>query len=331
MIAGVAGAVARVFAALAHVGRVIDVSARIARAPQARVGLLALLGATVGAVAFAQPSTARPEGARVAEASAASTASAGAPALPLWEIGFGFGAMRLPHYRGADESRSWLLPLPYVAYRGDIFKADRDGARAELIKARDWHFDLSLAAGAPTSSEDNRARDGMRDLAPTVEFGPNFVWKAARGDGWKLEARVPLRAAMTLERRPEAIGWVLSPNLNLDVVVRGWDVGFYVGPVFGTRRQNAFYYDVPEADARAGRPAYRTSGGYAGSQWVMGTSRRFGDVWLGAFAKVDHLRGAAFDASPLVRRKSDVAFGFGVSWILWKSQRLAASDTARSP
>jgi outer membrane scaffolding protein for murein synthesis (MipA/OmpV family) len=247
--------------------------------------------------------------------------------LPLWEVGMGLGAMRLPHYRGADQSRSWLLPLPYVVYRGDVFKADREGARAEFLKSSDWRFDFSLAAGAPTDSEDNRAREGMRDLAPTLEFGPSFVWTAARGPGWKLETRVPLRGAMTLERHPRVVGGVLSPNLNLDVEVSGWDVGVYVGPVFGTRRQNGYYYDVPDADVRADRAAYRSGSGYAGSQVVFGTSRRFGDLWVGAFGKVDHLGGAVFEDSPIVRRKTTVAFGVGVSWVFWKSHRPAQDVT----
>jgi MipA family protein len=243
--------------------------------------------------------------------------------LPLWEVGMGLGVMRLPHYRGSDQTRVWLLPLPYVAYRGDIFKADRDGARAEFLKTDNWRFDVSVAAGA-----DNRAREGMRDLAPTLEFGPSFVWTPARGQGWSLEARVPLRGGMTLERNPRFSGAVLSPNLNLDVVVAGWDVGFYVGPVFGSRRQNGYTYDVPDADARPDRPAYRSRSGYAGGQFVFGTSRRFGDLWVGAFGKVDHLRGAVFDDSPLVRRQTSFAFGAGVSWIFWKSHR-PASDASR--
>ncbi len=252
--------------------------------------------------------------------------------LPLWEVGMGLGVMRLPHYRGSDQSRAWLLPLPYVAYRGDIIKADRDGARAELLKAKDWRFDLSVAAGAPTSSQDNTTRVGMTDLAPTLEFGPSFIWTAARGEHWKLEARVPLRGAMTLERKPQFIGAVLSPNLNVDVIVGGWDFGAYIGPVFGTRKQNGYYYDVPDSAALPGRPAYRSDSGYAGAQFVFGTSRRFGDVWLGAFGKFDHLQGAVFEDSPIVRRKNTFAFGVGASWIFWKSLRPApasASDALR--
>ena len=54
---------------------------------------------------------------------------------PLWEAGLGIGTLRLPHYRGSDQSHTWVLPVPYVVYRGRIFKADREGARAVLLDA----------------------------------------------------------------------------------------------------------------------------------------------------------------------------------------------------
>jgi MipA family protein len=247
-----------------------------------------------------------------------------APALPLWEIGFGLGAARLPHYRGSSQSRVWPLPLPYVVYRGDVFKADREGARAELFEGKDFHIDLSVAAGAPSNSKNNIARLGMTSLAPTLEFGPNLNWTIARGQQWDLDLRLPLRAGMTLERSPKFVGLVSSPNINLDYRVGDWQIGALVLANFATRQQNSYYYDVPTAFATADRPAYRASGGYAGAQFVSGVSRRFGDVWLGAFTKVDFLGGAVYGDSPLVKRKQTVAAGFGVSWVFAKSTQTAS-------
>ena len=83
----------------------------------------------------------------------------------MWELGLGVAALRLPHYRGSDQSHTWTLPVPYVQYRGEIFKANRDGARALLFDSDRVQLDLSVAASAPTRSNDNRARRGMTDLA----------------------------------------------------------------------------------------------------------------------------------------------------------------------
>ena len=68
---------------------------------------------------------------------------------PLWEVGIGAAVLNLPDYRGSDESRTYLLPLPYVVYRGDWLRADRDGARALLAKVERVKVDVSVAASAP--------------------------------------------------------------------------------------------------------------------------------------------------------------------------------------
>ena len=37
---------------------------------------------------------------------------ASAETQPLWEMGFGFGGLTAPDYRGSDEQRGYLLPVP---------------------------------------------------------------------------------------------------------------------------------------------------------------------------------------------------------------------------
>jgi MipA family protein len=250
-----------------------------------------------------------------------------APALPafadqpLWELGAGVAALRLPHYRGSDQTDDWVLPVPYAVYRGRILRADRDGARAVLFDSERVDFDLSVAASAPTKSRDDLARQGMSDLAPTVEIGPKLNLALARGDGWKLDLRAPVRAVVTLESRPRHIGWTVSPVLNLDVRGRAVDFGMQAGPLWGDRRLHAYYYDVAPADATASRPAYRASGGRAGWQATLGASRRIGRLWMGAFVRADSVAGAAFESSPLVRRRQQWAFGMALSWVFAVSQR----------
>jgi outer membrane scaffolding protein for murein synthesis (MipA/OmpV family) len=237
------------------------------------------------------------------------------------------GLLRLPHYRGSDQSHTWVLPVPYFVYRGKFLRADREGARAVLVDAERRDVDISLAATAPTRSRDNRARAGMPDLSPTVEVGPNVNWTLARGPAWKLLARVPVRAAITLESGPDMIGWLATPNLNLDLRTHGWNLGVLTGPVFGSRGMNGYFFDVAPQFATASRPAYRAPAGAAGWRLVGGASRRIGDFWLGAFVAGDTLRGARFDDSPLVRRRDTVAFGFALSWVFAaSSQRVERED-----
>ncbi len=250
---------------------------------------------------------------------------------PLWELGVGVAGLSLPDYRGSDERRTYLLPLPYIVYRGTWLKADRDGARALLFDSERVKVDVSAAGSTPTRSEDNAARDGMPDLKGTVELGPNLNITLARSRQarWKLDLRLPLRAGFSIERSPKFVGTTFEPNLNLDIggVAGGWNVGLLTGPVFADRLQNAYFYGVDAAYATASRPAYQAHGGYGGWRALAAGSRRFGNAWVGAFLRYDHLRGATFDDSPLVRRQSALTFGFGVSWVLATSaERVTSSD-----
>jgi outer membrane scaffolding protein for murein synthesis (MipA/OmpV family) len=245
--------------------------------------------------------------------------------LPLWELGLGAAALQVPHYRGSDQSHSWLLPVPYLVYRGSIFKSDRDGTRAVLLDTERVDVDLSLAASPPAHQGGNRARADMPDLAALLEFGPRVNWRLGKGAGWKLDLRVPLRAVYTIGSHPQALGWTSTPVLNLDLETQGWNVGLQAGPLLGTRRLHAYFYDVAPAYATATRPAYAAAGGYAGYSLTASASRRLGDWWLEAFVRSDSLVGAAFEGSPLVRQRQNTSVGVAASWIFKVSDaRLAA-------
>lgn len=254
-------------------------------------------------------------------------APARAAERPLWELGLGAAGLRLPHYRGAEQSHNWWLPVPYVIYRGPILKADRDGARAVLYETERLDFDLSLFASVPTRSEDNFARRGMDDLDPTVEFGPKLNLNLARGDGWKLDLRAPLRAVFTVDGNPRSVGWTSTPSLNLDLPqASGWNLGVQTGPVFGSRRYHAYFYDVRPEQAIAGRPAYRSKSGYAGMQFTAALSKRFEKVWVGMFVKADSLRGAVIDDSPLVTQRENLSFGIALAYVFATSSRTVTTE-----
>ncbi|MBK9363702.1 MAG: MipA/OmpV family protein [Rubrivivax sp.] len=253
---------------------------------------------------------------------------ASAADLPLWELGLGVAGLSLPHYRGAEKSTAWLLPVPYAVYRGEILRADRDGLRALLFDSDRIDFDLSASATAPADNGDEPARAGMPDLAGTVEFGPNLNGRLARGPGWKLQARLPVRAAFTLESRSRAIGWSVMPHLNLDTEWRGWSFGAQVGWLWGSQRLHAHFYDVAPEFATPTRPVHRARAGHAGWQATLSLSRRDGNRWIGAFVRADSLAGSALRDSPLVRQSNNLSAGVAVSWVLWQSARLVPDPDA---
>jgi outer membrane scaffolding protein for murein synthesis (MipA/OmpV family) len=248
---------------------------------------------------------------------------------PLWEAGLGVGTLSVPDYRGSDQSHTYLLPVPYFVYRGDFLRADRDGARAMFIDQERFKLDLSLNASVPTRSSHNDARAGMHDLKTTLEVGPNLsatLWETA-DHGVKLDFRVPVRAAFTIDSSPSAIGFTASPNLNIDFEdVAGYHVGLLAGPLYATRRYHDYFYTVPQADVLPDRPAYRAPGGYAGAQVLASMSRRFPTFWVGGFVRADTLEGAAFADSPLVRQNHAYSAGLAISWILGESDRHVSVD-----
>ncbi|MEO7339091.1 MAG: MipA/OmpV family protein [Caldimonas sp.] len=252
-----------------------------------------------------------------------------APA-PLWELGAGVAALNLPDYRGSDQSRTYVLPLPYVVYRGDWLRADRDGARALLLRTDRVTVDVSVAASVRTRSRDNVARQGMPDLPATVEVGPNANVELLQSSDRRvrLDLRLPLRAAVSIQRSPQVVGTTFSPNLNLDVkgLAGGWNLGALAGPLYADRRYHEHFYGVDAPYATAARPEYRAPGGYAGWRSLAAASRRFGNAWVGAFVRYDSLRNAAFESSPLLRRDHDVTGGIGISWVFATSSRLVVRE-----
>jgi outer membrane scaffolding protein for murein synthesis (MipA/OmpV family) len=248
---------------------------------------------------------------------------------PLWEVGLGVAAVRFPDYRGSDQSSNYVLPLPFVVYRGRVLRADRDGARAILFGGKRVVVDVSLSASVPNKSSNNDARQGMPNLPATFEIGPSLnveLWRSA-GRTFKLDLRLPVREAVTLESSPRAIGATFSPNLNLDVRTGPWNIGVLAGPLFAQNRYHEHFYSVAPEFATATRPAYNAPGGYAGWRAITAFSRRLGNAWLGGFVRYDELHGASFAPSPLVRKQTGVTAGFGISWIFaTSSQRVQTGD-----
>lgn len=255
-------------------------------------------------------------------------APAGAATKPLWELGIGVAGVRFPDYRGSDQSNFYALPLPYIAYRGPLLRADSDGARAILFSGKRVTVDVSVSASVPTRSKNNDARQGMPDLDGTFEIGPNLnveLWQAA-DKRMKVEFRLPLRQAITLDSHPRSAGLTLSPNLNLDARVGRWKLGSLVGPLFGNRRQHQYFYGVQPEFAAPDRPAYDAPGGYSGWRAIAALSRRFGDLYVGGFVRYDDLHHARFAPSPLVRSDHAFTAGFGLSWIFAASSRRVVAE-----
>ncbi len=254
---------------------------------------------------------------------------------PRWEAGAGLGVVTFPVYRGAAESDTWPVPIPYFIYRGSVLRADRTGVNAVFVDEPRLRMDLSANASPPVRSSRAPVRRGMEDLRPTVELGPSleaWLWQSDDARA-RLSVQLPVRSAVTLEASPRAVGVVGGVYLNFDRMDAfgrpGWALGLRVGPGFQSRRYDAYFYGVRPDQATVDRPAYSPPGGYAGTSAVVSLSKRFARHWFGAFVRYDTLSGAAFGQSSLIESRHYLAGGIGFVWVLATASELVPVDRVR--
>lgn len=247
------------------------------------------------------------------------------PGKPLWEAGVGVGALSMPDYLGSDQRHNYLLPLPFLVYRGDILRVSRDQVRGLLYQGPRSELDISLGASIPVRSDKNTARSGMADLDPTVEIGPQWSYRL-RVDQIQATLRLPLRRAVAIDfPHGRGVGWVFTPSIALDRhdhPAPGWHSSMSTGPMFADRSYHAYYYTVAPADATADRPSYAAKGGYGGWNLTATLGKSDGRLWIGGFLRANHLGGAVFADSPLVRSKTAWLAGIGMAWTFATSEQL---------
>lgn len=264
---------------------------------------------------------------------AAQTALAQPETDPLWEIGIGAFGLVAPDYPASGESAFNGLALPYGIYRGEVLRVDdEDGARVVPVETQAYELSLSAGAAFGARSEGRGVREGMPDLDPLIELGPQVIF---RGPGFGPETRrgridlaLQARVVASLDVDTGSVayrGLVVEPELAArwpDALGAGTELRASVGPVFATEALQAYFYDVRPRFVRAGRPAYEAQGGYLGTDLVVSLSydltQRF--TAFGGVSAASHA-GAANRASPLFEEDLTGAAFFGVAVILSESAR----------
>jgi outer membrane scaffolding protein for murein synthesis (MipA/OmpV family) len=239
--------------------------------------------------------------------------------LPLWEVGL-FGMVgRLPHYRGADEYKVYVLPLPYAIYRGEFLQADREGVRGLFYKGPRIETDLSMN-GSPPVDDSSRAREGMPELEPLVEMGPSVkvhLYRGARHP--KLYAEAAGRAVISVDRSDLGSRYE-GKRASLGVALtegrfRPWLVGMRVGVDFADAGYNGYFYDVSESEVLPDRARYQSEGGYGG--WALSgflVRELTPALSISLYGRWDNLDGAVYEDSPLVKRENNFVIGTAVIW-----------------
>jgi outer membrane scaffolding protein for murein synthesis (MipA/OmpV family) len=252
---------------------------------------------------------------------------------PLWEIGVGAFSLFAPDYPASGEASFNGLALPYGIYRGEVVRVDdQDGARVVPLETQAFEISLSAGAAFGARSEGRGVREGLPDLDPLIELGPQVIF---RGPHFGSEAR-RARIDFALQARVVASidfdtgsatyrGLVFEPEVEArwpDALGAGTELRASIGPVFATQALQDYFYEVEPRFARPGRPAYQAQGGYLGTDVVVSLSYdltpRF--TAFGGLSASSHA-GAANRASPLFERDLTGAAFFGVAVILTESSR----------
>ncbi len=245
--------------------------------------------------------------------------------LPKWEIGLGPGLVSYPDYPGSKEQNNLIVPFPYITYRSDAFTIDQREIKKPLYEYRNLEFDLSVSGTIPVSSKDNKAREGMDDLDGSIGIGPVVKARLYRNDLNEFKFEWPVR-------------WVLASDFQ-SIHEEGFfsSPGFYyyfrqgfsarerlkitlgARADFATARNNNYFYGVDDDEATAVRPAYKSTGGFAGLAYVFSLNWHVNDFWLGGFYRLRDLSGSVYENSPLMETTRSETFGFAITWNFYQS------------
>jgi MipA family protein len=279
---------------------------------------LALLAALSGLAAATGPAAAQEEEDR-------------AGPKPLWEVGaFGLGGEQLA-YPGSDTRLRRSLAVPYGIYRGKVFRADEEGVTARAVKTPTTVLDIGFSGSFGSNSNEVEARQGMDNLGTLIEFGPRLSYTPPPLlPATRVTLRLPLRGVFDASNDLFHRGMAFEPSVSL-----GWRpwrptrLGVTLGAIYGDRRLASHFYGVgPEDENLAiGRSAFEAGSGLIATRLSLSASAWLNrDVMLSSYLRFESVKGAANEASPLVRQAEGYTAGVALSWTLFYSSQPAQDD-----
>lgn len=239
-----------------------------------------------------------------------------------WELGLGLGAVAGPDYRGSDEYRSFVSPIPYIVYRGKVIRSDREGIRGNFLRTDKYEFTLSASAAITPDADQNKLREGMPQLGSIMEFGPSFNINLTGVDfsrGWQLH--IPWRAVFAIDADESGyIGSIFQPQLVYRTRLTDWTFTYRAGLMFASDDYHDYYYNVEQQYVTGSRTYFNADGGYSGWNNQMALSRSFNyngiKTRLALFIRYDNISGTDFNKSPLVVTNNTYRGGFAFIWVI---------------
>ncbi|MAD74361.1 MAG: hypothetical protein CML20_06125 [Rheinheimera sp.] len=242
--------------------------------------------------------------------------------LPLWEAGLlGLSIQQLA-YPGSNEQVQRSFILPYLIYRGDFLRADRDNVGLRAFKSETLEVDVGFAAALGASDGDIKVRQGMPELGTLVEAGPRLRWTISDNIwGSRLRLDLPLRAAFDVEEGMRYSGISFEPALFADVTTTD-DLSYTLGvsALFGSEKLTDRFYQVAEQFSQSDRPEFDAKPGLIALRFTGAISKKFSSNWRGfSFARYETVSSAKNQHSPLVAQNGGWSVGIGVTYIWARS------------
>jgi MipA family protein len=271
--------------------------------------------------ALAQPASSSPSGADP-EGDGEETD----PVPPLWTAGLFSVAAHHAVYPGAARRKTDATVLPFVTYRGPLFRLESGTAGLRALRTPRAELDFSAAASFGSDGRDSGAREGMPAVGTLVEIGPNVRINLGElnEDGvrppWRLD--LPLRLVFDADRELHYAGLSFEPRVTWRLPNWGrWTPSLHAGALFGSHGLNALYYGVDPIYATPTRPAYEAKAGLVATRLGASISGPLRDnLRLGLHASLESVRGAANQDSPLVGRMVDPTIAVTLTWTAFRSE-----------
>ena len=240
------------------------------------------------------------------------------------EVTFGIGAFysSIPHYFGSDQNQSYVVPLPYIHIEKEHYKVERNEFASFLEIAPKHYLSLSAGGAIAVASKDNRAREGMDDLAWVGEIGPSYQYFAygdPLADNYFYISPFIRKAYAVDNRDVDDIGSV--SGLIIETGEQLYHSGQHevnltarISSRFGSHAYNNYFYQVAEQFQTIDRLQYDADRGYLASVFSLGLTYDNDWLWAGGFIRYYNYSHSANLYSPLMREQSNVSLGLGFAW-----------------
>lgn len=249
---------------------------------------------------------------------AAAVTAEPATELPLWEAGIIGLSIEQLAYPGSSEQVQRNFVLPYLIYRGDFLRADRDNVGLRAYKSDTLELDVGFAAALGSSESDIPQREGMPELGTLIEAGPRLRWTISDNIwGSRLRLDLPVRAVFDIEEDMRYSGVSFESALFADVTTAAEvSYTFGVSALFGSEKLTDRFYQVAGQYANTGRPEYDAKAGLIALRASGAISKKFSSKWRGfGFARYETVTMARNRHSPLVVDNGGWSVGLGVTYI----------------